>query len=434
MTQTIGITEFVSIGYNYQDIPAKIDTGADSSAIWASNIRVGKDNILRFSLFGKGSKYYTGKIFKRTNFGVAVIKSSNGITEMRYRTQLTISIRGRRIRATFYLSDRHTQKFPILIGRRTIRNKFIVDVSRTAVKLQKPRNCGHNTALHQDPYKFHKKHIDNLSKNNKDLKTAIFTTRNDPSLELLKPYANKTYYYNDTLTLAGFPKFDRVYFRDPFNDPKSPADKSKLDKLLAKFWSTNKNCKSIDNIIQASDLFFEDKYRQYKMLGVKFMPKTFLASKTTFKNGLSIAKKRISSRAKGIILEKPTTSLTDEYIIQPRLDIQEELRIFVIYDKVLPIAAIKSSKTESTKVKIIANRKLTRNEINFINSALQKLQKLDFIGIDLAILNDSSLKIIEVNRSPQFLGYKRTTGTNLAEILLSVTSTPQSPHPPSHIP
>jgi len=154
---TIGSTELVVINPNYEGIPAKVDTGADRSAIWASKVRIGKDGILRFALFDEGSKHYTGKIFKREDFGVAVVKSSNGSKEMRYRTHLTVTIRGRRIRTLFYLSDRSTQKYPILIGRHTIRGKFIVDVKQAAVKPAKPRNAGHNEMLRKDPYAFFQK-------------------------------------------------------------------------------------------------------------------------------------------------------------------------------------------------------------------------------------------------------------------------------------
>ena len=62
----IGSTELVSVE-NFLNIPAKIDTGADSSAIWASNINVSEDGVLSFSLFGKDSKFYTGEKLERKN-------------------------------------------------------------------------------------------------------------------------------------------------------------------------------------------------------------------------------------------------------------------------------------------------------------------------------------------------------------------------------
>ena len=84
--QIIGIIEPVSIGKRAVNVLAKIDTGADRSSIWASNIRVGQDGVLRFSLFGEGSPCYNGKIFKRTDFSVARVRSSNGTSQIRYKT------------------------------------------------------------------------------------------------------------------------------------------------------------------------------------------------------------------------------------------------------------------------------------------------------------------------------------------------------------
>lgn len=95
----------------------------------------------------------------RTDFGVAKVKSSNGMTELRYRTHLTVQIGGRKIRTLFYLSDRSTQKFPVIIGRRTIAGKFVVDVTRKAVEMQHPKKTGLNDMLNANPYQFHKKYF-----------------------------------------------------------------------------------------------------------------------------------------------------------------------------------------------------------------------------------------------------------------------------------
>ena len=156
---TIGIVELVSIGRRAIDVPAKMDTGADSSAIWATNIRVGRDGVLRFSLFGEGSPYYNGKIFKRTNYTVSKVRSSNGATEIRYRTHFTVTIAGRKVRALFNLSNRSQNTYKILIGRRTISNKFLVDVTKGSILL--PRNektAGLDRELRKNPHEFYIKY------------------------------------------------------------------------------------------------------------------------------------------------------------------------------------------------------------------------------------------------------------------------------------
>jgi hypothetical protein len=155
----IGRNTAIDFGKRAVNVPAKVDTGADSSSIWASKIRVGKDGKLRFALFGENSPYYSGKVFVRENYGVALVRSSSGHQQIRYRVQLPIRIHGRRIRATFNLSDRSRNIYPVLIGRRTISTKFLVDVSQAAFVEPRPiKSAELNGELLRDPLKFHKKY------------------------------------------------------------------------------------------------------------------------------------------------------------------------------------------------------------------------------------------------------------------------------------
>ena len=156
---TIGRSVYINFGRRATDVPAKIDTGADSSSVWASNIRVDKDGVLKFSLFGKGSPYYNGKVFRRTDYSVAIVKSASGHEIIKYRTHFTITIAGKKIKALFGLSDRAAHNFPVLIGRRTLSGKFLVDVSMSEVKNPKKiRTIELNKELAEDPRKFYKKY------------------------------------------------------------------------------------------------------------------------------------------------------------------------------------------------------------------------------------------------------------------------------------
>lgn len=163
--QIIGSSERISIGKRAVDVPAKIDTGADTSSIWASHIRVGKDGILRFRLFDEGSKYYSGKVYKRKDYKVAIVRNANGHEQIRYRTHFAITIANKKIKVLFNLSDRSRNNYPVLIGRRTVSNKFAVDVSRKAItypKIAKTKKL--NKELRDDPYQFHKKYAKNMSR------------------------------------------------------------------------------------------------------------------------------------------------------------------------------------------------------------------------------------------------------------------------------
>jgi glutathione synthase/RimK-type ligase-like ATP-grasp enzyme len=130
----IGTTALVSLpDSDIYDVPAKVDTGADSSAIWASNI-VEQDKTLSFVLFDTPSIYYTGQPIVTNEYKVTRIKNSFGQTERRYKVYLKIVVTGRTIRATFTLANRKNSRYPILIGRKTLHGKFLVDVSKRSTK------------------------------------------------------------------------------------------------------------------------------------------------------------------------------------------------------------------------------------------------------------------------------------------------------------
>src|SRR5579883_3035924 len=96
---TIGSKEMI-------DVPAKIDTGADYSSIWASDVRMQDDGSLRFKLFSPHSRFFSGRTVTTTHFRSTAIKNSFGTGEQRYMVQLLIRVRGRTIRAWFTLADR----------------------------------------------------------------------------------------------------------------------------------------------------------------------------------------------------------------------------------------------------------------------------------------------------------------------------------------
>ena len=140
------------------DVPAKIDTGADGSAVWASDIFVDEEGTLHFKLFGEGSPYYTGKEISTKDYSVVLTKSASGDVVMKYRTKLSIRIKGKRIKANFGLSDRSTHNYPVLIGRKTLSGKFLVDVTEKAdiAKKAKKVTLKLNEKMRKDPHKFYK--------------------------------------------------------------------------------------------------------------------------------------------------------------------------------------------------------------------------------------------------------------------------------------
>ena len=156
----IGSTEYVEIA-GIANVPAKIDTGADTSSVWASNIDMREDGVLVFSLFDKKSPFYTGEKIETRDYIAKSVRSSHGDTQIRYRVKLPIQIKDLKMNSTFTLADRTRNSFPILIGRKTLKGKFIIDVTKSEVLREKPRKSHSlNEELKQNPYEFHQKYIE----------------------------------------------------------------------------------------------------------------------------------------------------------------------------------------------------------------------------------------------------------------------------------
>lgn len=155
----IGSTEFVEI-FGINKIPAKIDTGADTSAIWASHVDMGPDGILSFVLFDEKSPFYTGKTITTTDYLARSVRSSHGDTQIRYRVKLPIMLGGETFTTTFTLANRSRNNFPILIGRHTLENRFLVDVSKATIEHPKAKSSSRlNQELKDNPYGFHQKYL-----------------------------------------------------------------------------------------------------------------------------------------------------------------------------------------------------------------------------------------------------------------------------------
>src|SRR5689334_648892 len=79
-----------------EKVPAKTDTGADSSSIWCSDVKE-TANGLELRLFGPDSEFYTGDvlIFGPKDYTVTRVANSFGDKEMRYKIKLTVRINGR---------------------------------------------------------------------------------------------------------------------------------------------------------------------------------------------------------------------------------------------------------------------------------------------------------------------------------------------------
>lgn len=125
----IGSKELVSFpALGIADVPAKVDTGADFSAVWASDVEEA-NGTLSFCLFGPGSKFYTGEPLATTDYGITQVKNSFGHIEQRYKVKLSVKLGNKKLKVEFRLANRANNRYPVLIGKKTLLNRFLVDVS-----------------------------------------------------------------------------------------------------------------------------------------------------------------------------------------------------------------------------------------------------------------------------------------------------------------
>ncbi len=139
-----------------RDVLVKIDTGADSSSIWASDIFIDDEYRLHFTLFAEGSPYYSGARHMTSTYKVSLVQSSTGHRQVRYRVWLTVVLAGRRVRGSFTLADRSHSEYPVLIGCKLLNKKFLVDVSRGDRKKNKVDTL--NRELRANPKQFFEKY------------------------------------------------------------------------------------------------------------------------------------------------------------------------------------------------------------------------------------------------------------------------------------
>jgi hypothetical protein len=111
------------------NIHAKIDTGAYTSSLHCRKAEVVNGN-LEFILLDEEHPEFTGMKFTFQKFEERLIKNSFGEVEKRFVIITPLTVYGEVIYTEFSLSNRGSLKFPILIGRKILRDRFLIDVKR----------------------------------------------------------------------------------------------------------------------------------------------------------------------------------------------------------------------------------------------------------------------------------------------------------------
>ncbi len=131
----LGRKDLVSFpDFELENVPVKIDSGAYSSSMHCQSIEVvefDEKEQLRVVFLDSGISGYTGKEVVFDDFKTKTVKSSNGIAQERFFVKGTVRLFGQTYETVFSLTERTGLRNPILLGRRLLNKRFLIDTSKT---------------------------------------------------------------------------------------------------------------------------------------------------------------------------------------------------------------------------------------------------------------------------------------------------------------
>ncbi|HAE95389.1 MAG TPA: hypothetical protein DDX09_02740 [Hyphomonas atlantica] len=136
---TMGYVENVYVGKLGLEMKGKLDTGADSSSVFARDVHIynksGKDDWVRFRLVGKNGRTVR---YDQNVRRFALIKLKKGGTIRRPVIHLPLCIGGVSGLAEVNLADREEFEYDFLVGREFMASRVLVDSASTFIA---PGSC-----------------------------------------------------------------------------------------------------------------------------------------------------------------------------------------------------------------------------------------------------------------------------------------------------
>jgi len=122
--------------FGLKHVPVKIDTGAYTSSIHCDHITLIEsdgEEFLKVEFFG--TETTEAPIVTFETFVTKKVRSSSGQEEFRYFVQGDIILFGKKYNTMFSLSERLNMRYPILLGRKLLKRRFIVDTTKIDLSL-----------------------------------------------------------------------------------------------------------------------------------------------------------------------------------------------------------------------------------------------------------------------------------------------------------
>ncbi len=130
----IGRREFIDFPeFGINSIEAKIDTGAYTNSLHCEKIEIVPQNnksLLRITIKLAEGDQQKIKTIDFENYTQKKIKNSFGELEERYVIKTLIKLGRKSIRTSISLSNRENMRYEVLIGRKMLKGKFLIDVNQ----------------------------------------------------------------------------------------------------------------------------------------------------------------------------------------------------------------------------------------------------------------------------------------------------------------
>ncbi len=120
-------------------IEAKVDTGAYTSSFHCHHVEeviINNTKTLRCFFLDPSHPEYNDKEVHFTDYTTKKVKSSNGVTELRYKVKSEIVIFNQTLPIELTLTERSNMRYSVLLGRKFLRGHFVVDSERVHLSHQ----------------------------------------------------------------------------------------------------------------------------------------------------------------------------------------------------------------------------------------------------------------------------------------------------------
>lgn len=118
--------------FGLQNVEVKVDSGAYTSSIHVSSckeVESSEGKTLKVLFLDAEHPAFTNKLVYFSEYRIKKVKSSTGQEQLRYFVKGKIELLGLKFKTEFSLTERKGMRYPILLGRKVLNKRFIIDTS-----------------------------------------------------------------------------------------------------------------------------------------------------------------------------------------------------------------------------------------------------------------------------------------------------------------